>query len=126
MTTFAKRSLVAALVVVSTAAGFTQAMAQFGVATMSARVFKDGQLDGGEGVVATRREGPGLYFVIFGRSIYDCTFSATQGSRFGAPDEPGSISVYNGGEVDSILVRTYNLSGQLSDRPFNVLVYCGR
>lgn len=73
----------------------------------------------------SKRIDEGRYRVVFGRSIVECTFSATIGS-YGSgaePAPPGFISVqYKSG--NRVFINTYNASGAPKDRPFYLVVHC--
>jgi hypothetical protein len=70
------------------------------------------------------KTGPGSYDVVFGKSAKNCALNATLGKAKGEP-VPGLIAV-SGDETNdrAVLVRTYNVTGQLRDRGFHLALEC--
>lgn len=89
---------------------------------MSANVTSAGTLVRGSRVVSTSRQGTGVYLVTFDRRIKECTFFAGTAT---ADDglNGGFASVTNDGN-NTVSVLTYNVSGALTDKGFQVEVIC--
>ncbi|MFC3691329.1 hypothetical protein [Chenggangzhangella methanolivorans] len=99
-----------------------------GSAIMSAVVDPDGTLVRGEGAVSAQRFFEGAFGVEFGRDVTACAFVVSiGGSDAQGTPEPGLISAVGRlGEARQIFVSTKDAKARSVDRPFHLIVYCGR
>lgn len=92
----------------------------------SAVVGEDGTFVRGIGTSGAQRLAKGQYEVDFPQDVTACSFTAAIGlPGADAPTAPGMINVAGReGNVDAILVQTFNRTSLAADRGFHVIVKC--
>jgi hypothetical protein len=96
------------------------ALAANGV-TFRAAVSDAGALTGGNAKSATRTADPGVYSVDLGTDVSKCQVSATVA---GTGATVGFATVAPGASTNLLTVNTFNGTGGLANKPFNLLIAC--
>jgi hypothetical protein len=93
------------------------------VTRLTAVVNSSGSLARSQGTTSAGRLSEGSFEVIFNQNISACTYVATPGSPAGSPLPVGQIAV--GTQTpNSVLVRTRDSAGALTDLSFHLIVVC--
>ena len=100
----------------------TSAQAQsFGFATYNALLLGNGTLVRSNGVSAAARVSAGRYEITFSRPVVNCIAIASVVSA-----QPAyATSIVKGGTNNTIIVRTFNPTGVLTDFNAGLIVSCG-
>jgi hypothetical protein len=104
-----------------TVPGASQAdgLARFAVVTSS------GTFARGRNVSSVARTSAGRYQVIFNRDVRNCAYIATLGDNGASLPPRGEIGTSSlASNVNGVAVRTTDVSGTVSDRPFHIVVPC--
>lgn len=100
----------------------TGAQAQsFGFATYNALILGNGTLVRSSGVSAATRVSAGRYEITFSRPVVNCIAIASIVSALPAY----ATSIVKGGTNNTIIVRTFNPTGVLTDFNAGLIVSCG-
>lgn len=104
------------------------AVGDLGMAIMSAVINADATVARGEGVVSSLALGPGNYEVGFGRDITACAWYGSIGNPgFSGGVAASTISLTGrAGATNSLFVQTFDSASAAANRPFHILIYCGR
>ncbi|MEJ8570518.1 hypothetical protein, partial [Microbaculum marinum] len=96
------------------------AEANFGVATFSVSVKRDGGAFDGNGVKGAARTGTGRYYVQFMRDVSHCMYAASVRGKNG-----GQVSIkQRAGNPQRLRFFTFSRDGEPRDLPFDVTVSC--
>ncbi len=93
------------------------------VTRLTAVVSATGTIARSQGTTSASRLSTGSFEVVFNQDIANCTYVATPGSTTGSPLPIGQIAVGTNSPT-SVLVRTRDSAGALSDLPFHLVVVC--